>query len=63
MNAVSTRLIAGDVIELDIEGDSASALVLLATDEFVVLDACDGRTPIVVRLEDLGPVRVFSDAQ
>jgi len=63
MNAVSTRLIAGDVIELDIEDDSASALVLLATDEFVVLDPCDGRTPIVVRLEDLGPVRVFSDAQ
>ena len=58
---VGTRLHAGDVIELDIDGDSATALVLLATHEFVILDPCDGRTPIVVRTEDLGPVRVFRD--
>jgi hypothetical protein len=61
MTALATRLHAGDVIEVDIEGDSATALVLLATHEFVILDPCDGRTPIVIRAEDLGPVRVFSD--
>ncbi|MEN9644874.1 MAG: hypothetical protein RL238_1543 [Actinomycetota bacterium] len=61
MSALATRLHAGDVIEVDLEGDSATALVLLATHEFVILDPCDGRTPIVVRSEDLGPVRVFTD--
>lgn len=59
MSAVVTRLRAGDVIEVDIDGDSATALVLLATHEFVILDPCDGRTPIVVRAEDLDHVRVF----
>jgi hypothetical protein len=61
MNGTVTRLHAGDVIEVDIDGDSATALVLLATHEFVILDPCDGRTPIVVRTVDLGSVRVFSD--
>jgi hypothetical protein len=32
----------------------------LATHEFVILDACDGSTPVVVRMEDLGDVRVFA---
>lgn len=59
MNAVMTRLHAGDVIEIEIDGDAATALVLLATHEFVILDPCDGRTPVVVRCTDLGPVRVF----
>ena len=63
MNGLATRLHAGDVIEVDLESDSISALVLLATDEFLILDPCDDRTPIVVRAEDLGPVRVFSDHQ
>ncbi len=60
MTALATRLHAGNVIEVDIEDDSATALVLLATHEFVILDPCDGRTPIVVRAEDLGNVRIFS---
>ena len=55
------RLRAGDVIEMDVEGDASTALVLLATHEFVILDACDGTTPVVVRMEDLGDVRIFSD--
>jgi hypothetical protein len=61
MTALATRvrLHAGDVIEVDIDGDSATALVLLGTHEFVILDPCDGRTPIVVRTEDLGNVRIF----
>jgi hypothetical protein len=63
MNGLATRLRTGDVIEVDIENDGVSALVLLATDEFLILDPCDDRTPIVVRAEDLGPVRVFTDHQ
>ncbi len=59
MTTTTIRLRAGDVIEMDIEGDTMSALVLLATHEFVILDACDGSTPVVVRMEDLGEVRVF----
>jgi hypothetical protein len=61
MNGTLTRLHAGDVIEVDIDSDSATALVLLATHEFVILDPCDGRTPIVIRTSDLGNVRIFSD--
>jgi hypothetical protein len=49
----------GDVIEVDLDAGAATALVLLATSEFVILDPCDGRTPIVCRMADLGPVRVF----
>lgn len=60
MNGTVTRLHAGDVIEVDIDDESATALVLLATHEFVILDPCDGRTPIVVRTADLGSVRVFN---
>jgi hypothetical protein len=60
MATTTLRLRAGDVIEMDIDGDAISALVLLATHEFVILDACDGTTPIVVRMEDLGDVRVFA---
>jgi hypothetical protein len=63
MNAVLTRLHTGDVIEIDVDTDngieSVTALVLLATNEMVILDACNGRTPIVVRTDELGPVRVF----
>lgn len=59
MNAVAVRLQAGDVIEVDANGEVASALVLLATDEAIILDACDGSTPFVVRPEELAQVRVF----
>ena len=53
------RLRTGDVIEIEIAGELASALVLLASGDAVILDACDGSTPFVVRLSDLGDVRVF----
>jgi len=52
----------GDVVEFDVEGDTISALVLLATPEAVILDACDGSTPFVVRPELLIDVRVFDPA-
>ena len=60
MNATTLRLRAGNVIEMDVDGDARTALVLLATHEFVILDACDGSTPVVVGMEDLGNVRIFS---
>jgi hypothetical protein len=59
MNATAIRLNAGDVIELEIDGDDASALVLLANHETVIFDLCDGSMPYVARQEDLGNVRVF----
>jgi hypothetical protein len=49
----------GDVVELETDGGTVSALVLLATDEFLILDPCDDTTPVVVRAEELGTVRVF----
>jgi hypothetical protein len=59
MNAVAVRLQAGDVIEVEVEGESASALVLLVSNDAVILDTCDGSTPFVVRADQLGHVRVF----
>jgi len=56
----AVRLQAGDVIEIEIDGVAASALVLLASADAVILDGCDGTTPFVVRLSDIGPVRVFN---
>ena len=50
---------AGDVIELEIDGDIVSALVLLANSETVIFDLCDGDMPCVARQEDLANVRVF----
>jgi hypothetical protein len=56
----STSTVAtGAVIEFDIEGDAFTALVLLATPEAVILDACDGSLPFVLRPDELGSFRVF----
>lgn len=57
--ATKTRLRTGNVVEMDIDGVAVSAIVLLAAGDAVILDPCDGSTPVVVRLDDLGPVRVF----
>ena len=50
---------AGDVIELVRGDDTISALVLLAADEAVILDACDGSTPFVVKRDELVEYRKF----
>jgi hypothetical protein len=50
---------AGDVIEITRNGDVISALVLLAADEAVILDACDGSTPFVVKRDELVDYRKF----
>ncbi len=59
MNSAN-RLRGGDVIELEIDGDVVSALVLLANNENVIFDLCDGNMPCVARQEDLANVRVFN---
>lgn len=53
-------LVTGDVIELDLHDETISALVLLATDQALILDACDGSTPFVVKRDELGPHRRFN---
>jgi magnesium-transporting ATPase (P-type) len=60
MTTVLNELIeTGDVIEL-VRGDEVvSALVLLASDEAVILDACDGSTPFVVKRDELVEYRKF----
>ncbi|MBI5087499.1 MAG: hypothetical protein HZB15_01130 [Actinobacteria bacterium] len=52
----------GDVIEVDVEGGTVTALVLLATPEAVILDPCDGSTPMVFRPEHLDSARIFDGA-
>lgn len=49
----------GDVIEMTLGDDVISALVLLAADEAVILDACDGSTPFVVKRDELVEYRKF----
>lgn len=52
----------GDVIELVRDGEPCSALVLLAADEAVILDPCDGSTPFVLKREELVDYRKFEPA-
>lgn len=54
------QLAAGDVIEVTtIDGDAMTVLVLLATDDFVVLDPCDDSTPFVIKNSELTEYRKF----
>jgi len=53
------QLETGDVIELGRNGDCVTALVLLAADEAVILDLCDGSTPFVVKRDELIDYRKF----
>ena len=63
---LNERLEAGDVIEVrtaaDIDDDILSCLVLLTTDDFVVLDPCDDSTPFVLRCDELVEYRKFDSA-
>jgi hypothetical protein len=49
----------GAVIEIEHGGQAVTALVLLAGDDLMILDPCDGTTPFVVRYDEIGPFRVF----
>jgi len=54
------QLKTGDVIEMKIADDEAvTVLVLLATDDALVLDPCNDETPFVLRLEELTEYRKF----
>jgi hypothetical protein len=56
---LNDRIETGDVLEIDRDGETISTLVLLATEDAVILDACDGTTPFVVRRGDLVDYRLF----
>jgi hypothetical protein len=59
MDATGVRIEDGDVVELDVNGEPVTALVLLASDESFIADPCDGRVPVVLRYDQLQGVRVF----
>lgn len=55
-------LSTGDVIEVRTTGEhdgTMTVLVLLAADDFVILDPCDDSTPFVVQLDELVDYRKF----
>ena len=60
------ELNAGDVIEVkttsQVGDDVITVLVLLATDEFVILDPCDDSTPFVLKNSELVEYRKFDPA-
>ena len=56
---LNEKIETGDVLELDIDGETVSALVLLAADTAVILDRCDGSTPFVMKAEELVDYRKF----
>ena len=65
-NLLTQELTAGDVIEVktadNVDEDTMTVLVLLATDEFVVLDPCNDSTPFVLKNSELVEFRLFDAA-
>ncbi|MCU1400752.1 MAG: hypothetical protein JWN62_3861 [Acidimicrobiales bacterium] len=57
---LNERIETGDVLEILRDDELISALVLLATEDAVILDACDDTTPFVIRRSDLVEYRRFS---
>ena len=54
------QLNTGDVIELKTaDNDVITVLVLLATDDALVLDPCNDETPFVLRVDELIEYRKF----
>jgi hypothetical protein len=53
------KLQTGDVIEIKSGDDVITVLVLLATDDALVLDPCDDGTPFVLNNEELVEYRKF----
>ena len=57
---VLERLNTGDVIEMTtVDNEVITVLVLLATDDALVLVPCNDETPFVLRLEELTEYRRF----
>lgn len=59
---LSDRIETGDVLEINRDGELISALVLLATEDAIILDACDDTTPFVIRRSDLLHYKLFDPA-
>jgi len=59
---LNEQIETGDVIEITMGDDVVSVLVLLAADEAVILDACDGSTPFVLKRDELVEYRKFDPA-
>jgi hypothetical protein len=53
------KLNTGDVLEVRTRDDVMTVLVLLATDDFVILDPCDESTPFVMQRDELVEYRKF----
>ena len=54
------QLHTGDVIEMTTaDSDVITVLVLLATDDALVLDPCNDDTPFVLRIDELTEYRKF----
>lgn len=62
MQTASNQIESGDVIEIDRDGEPTTVLVLLATEEAVILDALDGTTPFVVQTDELQTYRKYQPA-
>ena len=60
--AFTTSFAAGDVVEIAMDGDNVTALVLLVSDAAAIFDPCDGTTPFVLPLDELPAMRVFDEA-
>ena len=60
---LTEQLHTGDVIEIKSGDDVVTVLVLLATDDALVLDPCDGATPFVLNTEELVEYRKFDAAE
>jgi hypothetical protein len=58
----SKNFAAGDVVEIEIDGDNVTALVLLVSDAAAIFDPCDGTVPFVLPLDEMPAVRVFTEA-
>ena len=56
---LNERIDTGDVLEITRGDDVITALVLLAADEAVILDTCDGSTPFVLKRDELVEYRKF----
>jgi hypothetical protein len=52
---------ATDVIEFDHQGERVTGLVLLVSDEHLIVDLCDDTTVLVTTITDLQDARVFRD--
>jgi hypothetical protein len=61
---LTDQLHTGDVIEMTTgDGEAITVLVLLATDDALVLDPCNDDTPFVLRADELIEYRKFDPSE